>query len=67
MAETPKSWNDPEYNPTLHGMVFKPAPDITAWERARILQRAASLKVTVTPQRVSGWPRELQRHWRSIK
>ncbi len=47
-------------------MFFRPQPDITAWELARILQRVAPLSRLVSPQQVAEWPRELQRHWSPV-
>ena len=45
-------------------MIFKPAPDITAYELARILQRVSSPgDAHLPPKVVASWPRELQRHW----
>ncbi len=67
MAEKPMAWNDSAYDPLVHGLIFKPAPDITAYELARILQRVAALSKVMSPRQVSEWPRELQRHWRTIK
>ncbi len=49
-------------------MIFKPAHDITAYELARILQKVSSLTCDQpSPEAVSTWPRELQRHWRPAK
>ncbi len=67
MADTPKTWSDPEYDPRIHGLVFKPAPDITAYELARIITKIDPITQIVCPTEAESWPRELQRHWRQIK
>ena len=55
------------YNPYTDGMVFKPAPDITAWELARTIQRVFNVGVIMHPDEIAKWPREMQRHWRPVQ
>ena len=49
-------------------MRFKPAPDITAYELASILQRMCGMSFDVHfPESVIvEWPKNLQRHWRKV-
>ena len=49
-----------------HDMVFKPGPDITAYELARIVSMVSPVTKIVSSIQVAKWPRELQRHWRKI-
>ena len=48
------------------GMIFKPAPDITAYELARLIQLTGRLTYTMSARQVAAWPRPLQRHFRAI-
>ncbi len=48
-------------------MIFKPAPDITAYELARILQRVGIDEEALSIGQVAELPRELQRHWRQAQ
>ena len=52
--------------PMKHGMVFKPGPDITAYELARIVCLVPSLTNIISSMQVAKWPRELQRHWGKV-
>ena len=50
----------------MTNLIFRPKPDITAYELARILQRLArvdSVRQILTQNQVNELPRELQRHW----
>ncbi len=67
MSTTPTGWPDPRYDPEKHGMIFKPGPDITAYELARIVGMVSPLTKILSPVQVAKWSRELQRHWKPIK
>ncbi len=49
-------------------MQFKPAPDITAYELAGILQRMCGMSLSLhLPEKIiTEWPKDIQRHWRPV-
>ena len=60
-------WFRLTYEPFFNRMIFKPTPDITSYELARIVQLVSPLTKTMSPRQVDELPRELQRHWRQAQ